>query len=75
VVSPDGAMAEYVNKNGCGLVGAANTVESYVECIQNTTRAALQEMKQKLDTMAFEHSIDSWIKTYSDTVKQKANTK
>jgi glycosyltransferase involved in cell wall biosynthesis len=68
VVSPDSAMAHYVRKHDCGVVADVHSIEGFVQAIRNLNAARIQEMKSKLEEMAFLHSSDSWIGQYADVV-------
>lgn len=71
VVSPDSAMANYVREHDCGVVANVHSVEGFVQAIRSLSAARIQEIKSRLEQMAFRHSSDSWLSQYAEIVTRR----
>jgi glycosyltransferase involved in cell wall biosynthesis len=69
LVSPDSAMAEIIKDNGCGIVSDTPTLKGYVATIRALTDDDIKGMRKKCEELAWSHSRDSWLETYSNTIR------
>lgn len=68
LVSPDSAMADIVRRNGCGVVAAEACLAGYVEAVKQLTGERIADLKARCESLAWEHSRDSWRERYASQV-------